>query len=60
MRCLPSSLLALGSLLALSACEDTQQASGEVKLEVVKRQDLDKRLEAFRGKVVVLDVWGEF
>ena len=60
MRCLTSSLFAFGSLLALSACGDTQQTPGDVKLEVVKRQDLDKRLEAFRGKVVVLDVWGEF
>ena len=60
MRCLSSSLLAFGSLLALSACEDAQQASGDVKLEVVKREELAKRLEAFRGKIVVLDVWGEF
>ena len=46
--------------LALSACEDAQQASGDVKLEVVKREELAKRLEAFRGKIVVLDVWGKF
>ena len=60
MRRVGPSLLAFGMLLPFAACEDTQQANGEVKLEVVKREELAKRLEAFRGKVVVLDVWGEF
>jgi thiol-disulfide isomerase/thioredoxin len=37
-----------------------QKSSSDVKLEAVKAKDLDKKLEAFRGKVVVLDVWAEF
>ena len=60
MRRFAPSLLAFGMLLPFAACDDSQQADGEVKLHVVKRQELSKRLEAFRGKVVVLDVWGEF
>jgi thiol-disulfide isomerase/thioredoxin len=37
-----------------------QQQAEEVKLEVIKGEELPKRLEKMRGKVVVLDVWAEF
>src|ERR1700722_585863 len=50
--------LAIGALLLLPAVG--AQATQDVKLEVVKAKDLPQRLEAFRGKVVVLDVWAEF
>ena len=51
-------LVALPLLLIPAAVEP--QATQDVKLEVVKANDFAKRLEAFRGKVVVLDVWAEF
>jgi hypothetical protein len=32
----------------------------EIKLEKIKAADVEKTIAAYRGKVVVLDVWGEF
>ena len=34
--------------------------TGDVKLEVVKHKDFLKALAKQKGKVVLVDVWGEF
>jgi len=34
--------------------------TGEVKLEVVKHKDVLKAVAKHKGKVVLVDVWGEF
>jgi hypothetical protein len=55
-------------LVAVCACDHASTtapapAGGEdsdVKLTIAKRKDLSGALEAARGKVVVVDVWGEF
>jgi thiol-disulfide isomerase/thioredoxin len=52
--------LATAVLLSLPSAGNPAQSDDEVKLEIVKAKDFAKRLEAFRGKVVVLDVWAEF
>jgi hypothetical protein len=46
-------------LLAAAAC-DKVPARNDVKLEVVKQSGYLKVLEGLRGKVVVVDIWGEF
>ena len=45
--------LAIGGLLLLPAAG--AQPQEDVKLEVIKAKDFAKRLEAFRGKVVLLE-----
>jgi len=48
------------TLLLIPATAIGPQDTQDVKLEVVKAKDFAKRLEAFRGKVIVVDVWAEF
>jgi hypothetical protein len=64
--CRISSALLLSALISLaSACEHSATpADGDgddkVKLAVVKQKEFVKILESTRGKVVLVDVWGEF
>jgi hypothetical protein len=37
-----------------------QPGAAEVDLKVLKYKDLSSEVRALRGKVVVVDVWGEF
>ncbi len=60
MRRFTTSVFAFGLLVPLAACSDAPDGPGEVKLDVVKKDDLAQRLAALKGKVVVMDVWGEF
>ena len=39
---------------------DKDPPVAEVKLETIKKQQWEDAFKALRGKVVVLDVWGEF
>jgi hypothetical protein len=63
---LPLVLTFLGAVVLIVGCEPVPpQASqaGEgaaVGLEVVKLADLNKAIAANRGKVVLVDIWGEF
>jgi len=51
----------LAALCMLLPCAAQGPKSGEeVKLEVIKAKDLAKRLEEFRGKVLVVDIWADF
>jgi hypothetical protein len=62
-----AALLIPGLLLPVFACNQagdgngqTGEANSEVKLNVVKHTEVVKALEAARGKVVLIDLWGEF
>lgn len=55
----------IGAALALAGCTQTDKpaepiAPSEIKLEVVKYDQLETAIKAHSGKVVVVDVWGEF
>ncbi len=57
----------IGSVLCLfvvgAGCAGDDKAPGksdEVKLERIKAGDIEKVVAANKGKVVVVDVWGEF
>jgi hypothetical protein len=56
MRRVATTAFAFALLAPLAACSDPP----DVKLEIVKKDELAKRLAALKGKVVVMDVWGEF
>jgi thiol-disulfide isomerase/thioredoxin len=59
-------LLGVASAAWLYARSDTDQTTGnavetaEVKIDVVKFKDYLSKMDALHGKIVVVDVWGEF
>jgi hypothetical protein len=56
-------LFAFALLVPLCACSNAPSKSagrGEVTLALVKQNEYVKTLDSMRGKVVVVDVWGEF
>jgi hypothetical protein len=62
-------VLCAGSLLAMAGCSAQPQPGDKetaappdvaVTLERVKHAQLKERLAALRGKIVVIDFWGEF
>jgi thiol-disulfide isomerase/thioredoxin len=56
MRCVFAGLL-FPAMLSLTAGGDP---TDNVKLQVVKHKEFLKAMEGLRGKVVVVDVWGDF
>jgi hypothetical protein len=46
--------------LVATGCADGPAPSGEVKVAVVKHKQVLEALGKQRGKIVVIDVWGEF
>jgi len=50
----------LWAVCATFGCADDPAPAGGVKLEVVKHKQVLEALGKQRGKIVVLDVWGEF
>ena len=56
--------LLVGCLTMMFGCtsepKDGGKPSAEVKLTTVKLKDFKKALESQRGKVVLVDIWGEF
>ena len=46
--------------LAGSTCVLAAEPKDEIKLEKIKAADVEQAIAAHKGKVVVLDVWGEF
>jgi len=59
MRRVSAAIVALSGLSLFAACDDSQ-STGDVTLQVIKRAELAKKLEALQGKIVVLDMWAEF
>jgi hypothetical protein len=53
-----TTIISLGALLL--AAPATAQDKVEVKLEVVKYDGLKSAVAKHRGKVVLVDFWGEF
>jgi thiol-disulfide isomerase/thioredoxin len=52
--------IAIGILAVLAIASADFDPPTEVKLQVVKHKDYLKAVEALKGKVVVVDIWGEF
>jgi hypothetical protein len=56
----------LGAVVLLVGCEPTPPPgsqtgeAGPVELKVVKLADLNRAIGANRGKVVLVDIWGEY
>ena len=53
-------MIAMGVLAAIFAGQATAQEKKEIKLEVVKYDVLRDAVAKERGKVVLVDFWGEF
>lgn len=61
-------LTMLGPLVLFAGCEPvpsqpaptTAAEPAAVEVKVVKLGDLDKAIAANRGKVVLVDIWGEY
>lgn len=60
MRSSILSALGIAAFGIMSVSCNAQQQKEEVKLERIKAADVEKAVAAHKGKVVVLDVWGEF
>ena len=58
MRYVASMWLVLG--LVLMCAPGSAQEKGEIKLEIVKYDGLKDAVLRNRGKVVLVDFWGEF
>jgi hypothetical protein len=50
----------IGALLLLAGLPGSAQDKGPVKLDVVKYDGLKEAVVKQRGKVVLIDFWGEF
>ncbi len=65
-RCAAALVLGAGlvSLVASNSAApvppSTEGQPGEVKLNVIKYRDLCSAIRQLRGRVVVVDIWGEF
>ena len=48
------------ALVALFAGSVAAEPKDEIKLQKIKAADVEKAVAAHKGKVVLLEVWGEF
>jgi hypothetical protein len=54
-------LLALGILfISVASGLRAAEPKDDIKLQKIKAGDVEKAIAAHKGKVVVLEVWGEF
>ncbi|HYV35435.1 MAG TPA: hypothetical protein VE988_07015 [Gemmataceae bacterium] len=65
MKRTPWLMLAVGFTLMFSACDKTTAPASKpnaasVTLQVVKQEGYLSALKSLRGKIVVVDLWGEF